>query len=104
MEHVHGVDGRRVELFLYVPGKNTLRRGCVPVGKDSVYTARHEIVLKPGDQITLSPGTKHWFQAPAGGAVIYSFSTCVRDGLDRFTDPAVRRRLWTTLSRNRRIG
>jgi len=80
------------ELFLFIPGENTLRCGWVPPGKDSVYTARKEIILKPGDQITLPPGTKHWFQAPAGGAVMYSFSTCVRDGLDRFTDPAVCRK------------
>ena len=79
------------EVFVFVPGNGGLCRGWVPAGKDDVYTARHEIVLKPGDQITLPPGAKHWFQAPDSGAVLYSFSTCVRDGLDRFSDPAVRR-------------
>ena len=79
------------EVFLFIPGCDTLCRGAVPLGKDASYTARHEIVLGPGGQFTLPPGTKHWFQAPADGAVLYSFSTCVRDGLDRFTDPAVRR-------------
>lgn len=79
------------EVFLFIPGGDTLCRGAVPPGKDAFYTARHEIILEPGDQFTLPPGTRHWFQAPAAGAVLYSFSTCVRDGLDRFTDPAVRR-------------
>lgn len=76
-------------LHFYIPGTDTLRHGWVPAGKESCYTSRHELVMKPCDQLTLPPGTKHWFQAPAGGAVFYSFSTCVRDGLDRFTDPAI---------------
>ena len=79
-------------LIFYTPGPDTLREGWVPAGKDACYTARHEIVLKPCDQLTLPPGTKHWFQAREGGAVFYSFSTCVRDGLDRFSDPAIVRR------------
>ena len=76
-------------LNFYTPGKDTLKQGWVPAGKKACYTCRHEIVMKPCDQLTLVPGTKHWFQAPAGGAVFYSFSTCVRDGLDQFSDPAV---------------
>ena len=79
-------------LIFFIPGPDTLREGWVPEGKESCYTCRHEIVMKPCDQLTLPPGTKHWFQAPAGGAVFYSFSTCVRDGLDRFSDPAVVRK------------
>jgi D-lyxose ketol-isomerase len=50
---------------------------------------RHEVVLTPGDQLVLPPGTKHWFQAGERGAVMYSFSSTVRDILDQFTDPAV---------------
>jgi D-lyxose ketol-isomerase len=76
-------------LNFYIPGADTLRHGWVPAEKESCYTCRHEIVMKPCDQLTLRPGTKHWFQAPESGAVFYSFSTCVRDGLDRFTDPAI---------------
>lgn len=76
----------------YVPGEDTLRAGWIPAGKDAAYSCRREIVLRPCDQLTLPPGTKHWFQAPADGAVMYSFSTCVRDALDRFTDPAIVRR------------
>jgi D-lyxose ketol-isomerase len=76
-------------LYFYIPGPDTLRHGRIPPGKEAVFTCRHEIVLQPGDQLTLPPGTKHWFQAGEAGAVFYSFSTCVRDGLDGFTDPAV---------------
>jgi D-lyxose ketol-isomerase len=76
-------------LNFYIPGTDTLKQGWVPAGKDRCYTCRHEIVMQPCDQLTLPPGTKHWFQAPESGAVFYSFSTCVRDGLDRFTDPDI---------------
>ena len=76
-------------LHFYIPDTDTLRAGWVPAGKEGCYTCRHEVVMKPCDQLTLSPGTKHWFQAPAGGAVFSGFSTCVRDGLDRFSDPAI---------------
>jgi D-lyxose ketol-isomerase len=76
-------------LIFYIPGEDTLRAGWVPAGKEHCYTCRHEIVMGPCDQLTLPPNTKHWFQAPASGAVFYSFSTCVRDGLDCFSDPAV---------------
>ncbi|MGH7958786.1 MAG: D-lyxose/D-mannose family sugar isomerase [Opitutaceae bacterium] len=76
-------------LHFYIPGPDTLGHGWVPAEKEACYTCRHEIVMQPCDQLTLPPGTKHWFQAPESGAVFYSFSTCVRDGLDRFTDPAI---------------
>lgn len=76
-------------LRFYVPGPDTFREGFFPEGKSAVYTCRHEVVLRPGDQLTLPPGTPHWFQTGDEGAVMYSFSTCVRDGLDRFTDPAI---------------
>lgn len=76
-------------LNFYIPGNDTLSQGWVPAGKENGYTCRHEIVMKPCDQLTLPPGTKHWFQAPENGAVFYSFSTCVRDALDRFSDPQI---------------
>jgi len=79
-------------LHFYIPGADTLKHGWIPPGKEDCYTCRHEIVMKACDQITLPPGLKHWFQAPAPGAVFYSISTCVRDALDGFTDPKVVRR------------
>ena len=99
-EHWHppvGADPGKEEIIrviagtvhFYVPGEDNLKVGWIPAGQEPFYTCRHELVLKPCDQLILPPGTKHWFQAPAGGAVMYSFSTCVRDGLDRFSDPAI---------------
>lgn len=79
------------DLRFYVEGPDTLREGFIVAGKDDVYKLRHEIVMKPGDQLTFEPYEKHWFQAGERGAVLYSFSTTVRDGLDGFTDPEIQR-------------
>jgi D-lyxose ketol-isomerase len=56
-----------------------------------VYTARREIVLHPGEQFTIPPNTKHWFQGGPDGAVVSEFSTQSRDELDIFTDPEISR-------------
>ena len=79
------------DLRFYVEGPDTLREGFIVPGKDEAYTLRNEIVLQPGDQLTFEPYEKHWFQGGPRGAVLYSFSTTVRDGLDGFTDPAIQR-------------
>jgi D-lyxose ketol-isomerase len=78
-------------VYFYVEGPDTMKKGFIPLGKERVYTLRHEIELKPGDQMTFQPGEKHWFQAGSGGAVLYSFSSVARDILDGFTDPAIDR-------------
>ena len=75
----------------YIPGDESMREGFVPAGQEDAYTVRHELILKPGDQITLQPGTKHWFEGGEEGAVMYSFSTVARDVLDGFTDPHIER-------------
>ena len=36
----------------------------------SCNTVRHEIVLHPGEQYTMHPNTRHWFQAGPDGAVV----------------------------------
>jgi len=76
-------------MYFYVPGENTFRDGFLVKGKEHFYTVRHEVFMRPGDQITLAPGTKHWFQAGSDGVVMYSFSTIARDVLDKFTDPDI---------------
>ncbi len=85
-EVIRGVWG---DLTFYVPGEDTLEKGFLVEGKEAYYTMRNEVVIGPGDQLILPPGTKHWFQAGARGAVMYSFSTKVTDLLDQFTDPGV---------------
>ena len=89
LETVRGLWGRCI---LVVDGMPALRHGRVPVGKESAYTARREILVGPGDQLTLAPGQKHWFQGGPEGAVVYSFSSTVRDLQDGFTDPAIVRK------------
>ncbi|MBN2314547.1 MAG: D-lyxose/D-mannose family sugar isomerase [Sedimentisphaerales bacterium] len=79
------------DLLFYVEGDDNMKKGFIVEGKENVYTLRHEIILQPGDQLTFEPYEKHWFQAGPRGAVLYSFSTTVRDGLDGFTDPAIQR-------------
>ena len=73
-------------VYFYISGEDNNKLGFIPEGRDEYYTARHEIILKPGDQITLEPGTRHWFQAGDMGAVMDTFSTCARDALDLFTN------------------
>jgi len=80
------------DLYFYIPGEDTLKHGFVVSGKEECYTMRNEVVLHIGEQLILSPGTKHWFQAGEKGAVLYSFSTKVRDTLDQFSDPDVVRK------------
>jgi D-lyxose ketol-isomerase len=80
-------------LYLYVEGSATPHpQARPPRGRESTYTVWHEIVLQPGDQYTLPPNTRHWFQAGDQGAVVSEFSTRSRDELDLFTDPDLRRR------------
>jgi len=79
------------DLLFYINGDDNMKEGFIVEGKENVYTLRHEVILQPGDQLTFEPYEKHWFQAGLRGAVLYSFSTTVRDGLDGFTDPAIQR-------------
>jgi len=99
-EHKHvGVGGtsgkeetfrcRRGKVYLYVEGKKTADIKARPVGtKVTVY---HQIILEPGDQYTLAPDTKHWFQAGEEGAVVSEFSTKSSDETDIFTDKKIKR-------------
>ena len=80
---------RRGLVYLYVEGEPTPEAAAKP--PPGVYTVFHEIALRPGDQYTIPPDTKHWFQAGLEGAVVSEFSTASRDELDAFSDPEVRR-------------
>jgi D-lyxose ketol-isomerase len=79
-------------VYLYGPGEPAPRlRAVVPAGAEEWYTVRHERVLRPGDQFTLPPDTRHWFQAGGEGAIVSEFSSTSRDDRDIFTDPRIRR-------------
>lgn len=78
--------------YLYVEGTHTPNpKAKAPKGHEHAYTVWHEIQLNPGEQYTLCPNTKHWFQAGPDGAVISEFSTRSRDDADVFTDEAIQR-------------
>ena len=76
-------------VYLYVEGKPSEAPAVKP--PQGCYTVFHEIVLRPGEQYTIAPNTKHWFQAGNAGAVVSEFSTRSYDEYDIFTDPAIRR-------------
>jgi D-lyxose ketol-isomerase len=77
-------------VYLYVDGEPTASPLAV-APRPEHYTAWHEIVLRPGEQYTIWPGTRHWFQAGPEGAVVSEFSTRSTDEADIFTDPEIQR-------------
>jgi D-lyxose ketol-isomerase len=79
-------------VYLYVPGDAAMDpQAKPPAGREHTYDIFHEIVLKPGDQYTLSPDTWHWFQSGDEGAVVSEFSTTSTDEADVFTDEDILR-------------
>ncbi|GIV15025.1 MAG: D-lyxose isomerase [Armatimonadota bacterium] len=80
------------EVYLYVEGEPTPNpKAKPPAGREKHYTVWHEIVLRPGEQYTIPPNTRHWFQAGDEGAVVSEFSSTSRDEADIFTDPEIER-------------
>lgn len=102
-EHRHPPVGARVgkeetfrcrwgEVYLYVEGEPTEPIAArLPAGQEEHFTARHEVILRPGEQYTLAPNVWHWFQGGPAGAVVSEFSTTSTDEADLFTDSRVRR-------------
>ena len=81
---------RKGTCYLYVAGegdKNSIQ-AKIP---DTKVTVFHEIILREGEQYTMMPNTKHWFQAGADGAIISEFSTKSRDESDVFEDERIQR-------------
>ncbi len=79
-----------VELFVEGDGTPFEIHGVTP-DRLPYFTVFHRISLVPGEQYTIKPNTRHWFQAGEDGAVISEFSTSSFDELDVFTDPAIER-------------
>ncbi len=102
-EHIHAPFGdyigkeetfrcRYGTVYLYVSGEPTASpKGLPPEGSRQYYTVSHEVELHAGEQYTIFPNTKHWFQAGAEGAVVSEFSTKSYDEYDIFTDPNIKR-------------
>lgn len=83
---------RRGTVYLYVPGTRSPNPSCrPPAGSETHYSVWHEVVLRPGEQYTLFPNTRHWFQAGLDGAIVSEFSSRSTDEEDMFTDPRIKR-------------
>lgn len=79
---------RMGEVYLYVEGegdKNAIKAKL----PDTDTTVYHEVILKAGEQYTIYPETKHWFQSGSEGAVVSEFSTVSTDETDVFTDKRI---------------
>lgn len=76
------------EVYLYVEGEGK-PDGIKAALPNEYFTVFNEIILHPGEQYTIYPETKHWFQAGDSGAVISEFSTHSTDETDIFTDPNI---------------
>jgi len=108
-EHIHppfeGTPGKQEtfrcrwgEVYLFVDDETLTENEAtgtpvcsLPEGSEPWYTVTRYILLRPGEQYTIAPNTRHWFQAGAEGAVVSEFSSESRDELDIFTDPRINR-------------
>ena len=80
------------EVYLYIEGPATPNpKAVVPERHKKHISVWRELVLHPGDQFTIKPGTLHWFQAGDQGAIISEFSSTSIDEFDVFTDPNIKR-------------
>jgi D-lyxose ketol-isomerase len=75
-------------VFLYVEGDASQPMLAVPP-PEGVFSVWHQIVLTAGEQHTVSPNSRHWFQAGPEGAIVSEFSTRSTDIHDQFTDPRI---------------
>ncbi|TFU96791.1 D-lyxose/D-mannose family sugar isomerase [Streptococcus cuniculi] len=83
---------RKGKVYLYVEGEETSDiAAIIPEPSKDFYTVFHEIILEAGEQYTIPPSTKHWFQAASDGAVISEFSSPSDDASDIFTNPKIKR-------------
>lgn len=81
---------RKGSCYLYVEGSGNKENIKAKLPNTTV-TVFHEIILDEGEQYTIFPNTKHWFQAGKQGAIISEFSTKSRDESDVFTDIRIKR-------------
>src|ERR1044071_5643154 len=79
-------------VYLYVDGEPSAATNArPPSGSEPHYNVMREVVLNPGEQYTIEPGVRHWFQGGPEGAVVSEFSTRSRDESDIFSDPRIKR-------------
>ena len=76
------------KVYLYVDGDGKIEdvKAKIPNTKLTVF---HQIELNEGEQYTIYPNTKHWFQAGSDGAIVSEFSTRSTDETDVFSDKEI---------------
>lgn len=83
------------DVYLYIEDSKPLNLEDVgiklPEKNRRYYTASKGYHLNAGEQYTIPPETKHWFQAGDVGAVVSEFSSPSYDEYDVFTNPNVKR-------------
>lgn len=84
---------RKGTVYLYVEGIGEAESisAKVPTSSKEYYTIFHEIILNAGEQYTINPNIRHWFQAGPEGAIISEFSSPSDDASDIFTNPNIKR-------------
>lgn len=83
---------RKGLVYLYVEGDETdTISAVIPEKSKDFYTIFHEVVLQAGEQYTIKPDIKHWFQAGPEGAIVSEFSSQSDDASDIFTNPNIKR-------------
>ncbi len=98
-EHIHiptnGTAGKEEtfrcrygKVYLYVDG-DAKKENIKALLPETTVTVYKEIILNSGEQYTIYPGTKHWFQGGKNGAVVSEFSTHSTDETDVFTDTRI---------------
>lgn len=73
---------------IFIKGEENNPDILIPAGKEEYYTARHEIVLNPGEQYSVQPQGEHWFQGGDEGGVGIIFQNRVDETKNMFYDPA----------------
>jgi len=75
------------ETKVYVEGDQNKPYIKIPSKKEPYYTSRYEIHLGLGEQYSVKPNTKHWFQAGPKGSVNIAFQNRVNEDFNLFYDP-----------------
>jgi D-lyxose ketol-isomerase len=79
------------QVTIYCPGEPSPNASShIPAGKEAMFTSRHEVVLRPGEQATAALHDRHWLVAGPDGTVGLELSSTVRDEFDRVTDPGMK--------------
>jgi D-lyxose ketol-isomerase len=72
---------------VFIEGPKNSAHTPIPSEKEAYYTAKHKIALDAGQQVTVPPGIKHWFQAGPEGSVNIVFQNRVDETQNIFDDP-----------------